>query len=126
MGCSFHFETFRYNIDSNLEAMGFPSITSVYGATATVTAALKAVDSAIALKGATAPMSAISRGTTIAGGVLAAGWAGAVLGSAVMATKRATRCTIPELKEVANSVGLDGSWIDDAYRQNEQMLRANN
>ena len=51
------------------------------------------------------------------GGLLAAGWAGAVLGSAIMSANRATRCDKKEMKKIAKELGLWGDWIDEAYAQ---------
>ena len=45
--CSIDLDTFRYNIDSNLESMGMPIPADVFGSSLYVLAAVKLVDDAL-------------------------------------------------------------------------------
>lgn len=110
--CSFDIETFKYNIESNLESMHMPTPTTVFGTATSVLGALKAVDEVLHLNSKASLTS-----TTITLGIGAAGWAGAVLGSAMMSANRSTRCDKREMKEIAKEYGLWGDWIDEAYNQ---------
>lgn len=112
--CKFDIETFKYNIESNLESMYMPTPATVFGTATSVLGALKAVDEVLHLN---SKASLTKRGTTIALGIGAAGWAGAVLGSAMMSANRSTRCDKREMKEIAKEFGLWGGWIDEAYNQ---------
>ncbi|MGI2800182.1 hypothetical protein WAX87_11035 [Photobacterium damselae subsp. damselae] len=107
--CEFDFNTFEYNIDSNLEAMGLPVPSDVVGAATTTFGALKAIDEAL-VAGVTSPYTKIA-------GAGAAFWAGAVIGSAAMAANRATTCNKSMLRDAVNDLGLDGSWIDEAWNE---------
>ncbi|WP_341509572.1 hypothetical protein WAX88_20650 (plasmid) [Photobacterium damselae subsp. damselae] len=112
--CKFNLDTFEYNIDSNLEAMYMPTPKDLYGSLTTATGAIKAIDEALHLN----PNAALpTRATVAVGGVTAAAWAGAVLGSAIMAANRATTCNKAEMERTAKELGLWGDWIDEAYNK---------
>lgn len=112
--CKFDIETFRYNIESNLDSMGLPTPHDVYGTFLGVTGSIKVVDEALHLN----PKASLpSKGTTVVLGIAAAGWAGAVIGSGIMAANRATRCDKEQMKDFAKEHGLWGDWIDEAYNQ---------
>ncbi|GAB6263647.1 hypothetical protein [Photobacterium sp. R1] len=121
--CEFDVETFRYNIDSNMEATGMPTVQNVYGTALAVLAAIKSVDEAITARGTLTQMSFTKATTTTAGAILASYWAGVALGSALMATKRATRCDLGELKSFAEQIGLRGGWIEETVARYPEILR---
>jgi hypothetical protein len=112
--CKFDLDNFKYNIDSNLTAMGMPIPEDIFGSAIYVLTAVKLVDESLNIN-AKAPLP--TKGLSKVGGLLAAGWAGAVLGSAIMAANRSTRCDKREMEEIAKELGLSGSWIDEAYSQ---------
>ncbi|SHO54433.1 hypothetical protein [Vibrio quintilis] len=126
--CEFDIQNFEYNIESNLRAMYLPVPNDVFNAAAGIATGLKAIDSALAFKASDVPLSAIAKGGRLAttyGGVYASWWAGAVIGSALMASKRATRCSVSELKKAVAAFGMSTWWVDDAVRDHPEILRVN-
>ncbi|MBF4290194.1 MULTISPECIES: hypothetical protein [Vibrio] len=114
--CRFNFETFAYNVDSNLSSMGLPVMDSAFGAATSSIAAYSALDHALHFGGK--PPANIAVGLSVF-------YAGAVLGSAVMAANRATRCDKKQLIQAAKQLGLYGGWIDEAVNNFPQILRSN-
>lgn len=112
--CRFNFNNFAYNIDSNLEAMGLPVMDNVFGAASSSVAAYAALDHVLHFGG---------RAPAKIGVGLSVFYAGAVLGSAVMAANRATRCDRNQLKQAAKDIGIYGSWIDKAVNDYPEILR---
>ncbi|MGF1803691.1 hypothetical protein L4C31_00335 [Aliivibrio sifiae] len=128
--CRFNVDNFAYNIESNLEAMGLPLPQTIFGSIATISGSLGAIESALSTKAADVPLSAISKAgikSKQVAGISAAFYAGAVIGSAVMASKRATSCSRAELIKAFNDLGLPSWAADDAFKhpQSEKLLRAN-
>lgn len=125
--CEFDFYTFEYNVDSNLEAMGLPLPKTIIGSLGSVTGALAAIETALSTKAADVPLSVVSAGRTSKqlAGLGAAFWAGAVLGSVLMASKRATSCSRDELKAAFRSMGFPSWAADDAlsHPRGDELLR---
>ncbi|AYO17109.1 hypothetical protein D0812_22225 [Vibrio owensii] len=126
--CKFDVDNFTYNIESNLLAMGLPVPQTVFGSMATVTGGIGAIESALSSKASDVPLSAISRAGQASkqiAGITAAFYAGAIIGSAFMASKRATSCSRSELRDAFRSFGLPTWAADDALKhpQGEKLLR---
>lgn len=128
--CRFDVDTFTYNVESNLKALGLPMPTTVAGSAATVAGAISTIESALTRKAADMSLAAIAQvglRANQAGGVSAAFWVGAVIGSAMMASTRATSCSRSELIEAFKSMGLS-SWMADAALNSpngDKLLRLN-
>ncbi|HFU0228936.1 TPA: hypothetical protein ACGTRQ_003534 [Vibrio parahaemolyticus] len=128
--CKFNVDNFTYNIESNLEAMGLPVPKTIWGSVTTMSGALAAIDSALTNKASDVPLSAISQSTMRSKQLLGIGasyYAGAIIGSALMASKRATSCSSAELKQAFKDLGLP-SWVaDDAVsaQKASELLRKN-
>ncbi|MBF4374423.1 hypothetical protein [Vibrio anguillarum] len=123
--CKFNFDTFAYNLDSNMSAMGMPLPTTVFGASTGLFTSLASLDMALNF-GHSLPSNLIAQGGKIGTYGLAigsAGYAGAILGSAVMAANRATRCDKQQLIKAARELGLYGGWIDDAVNYFPEIMR---
>ncbi|MCC2524992.1 hypothetical protein [Vibrio coralliilyticus] len=128
--CKFDIDNFTYNIESNLEAMGLPVPDSIFGSMVTASGGIGAIESALATKASDVPLSAISKAGRFSKqvvGITAAFYAGAIIGSALMASKRATSCSSSELREAFRSVGLPVWAADDALKhpQSSKLLRKN-
>ncbi|MEZ9752037.1 hypothetical protein AB4425_17260 [Vibrio sp. 10N.261.51.A1] len=127
--CKFNVDNFEYNIDSNMEALGLPLPKTVFGSVTTVSGALGMIETALSTKAVDVPLSVVSVGRTSKqlAGIGAAFWAGAVIGSALMASSRATSCSSSELKEAFKALGLPSWAADDALRSPEghKLLRKN-
>lgn len=127
--CKFDVNNFEYNIDSNMEALGLPLPKTVFGSVTTVSGALGMIETALSTKAADVSLSVVSVGRTSKqlAGIGAAFWAGAVIGSALMASKRATSCSSSELKEAFKSLGFPSWAADDALGSPEghKLLRKN-
>jgi len=128
--CRFNIDNFSYNIESNLEAMGLPLPETVFGTVATMSGSIAAIESALASKASDMPLKAIAKSghhMKQLAGISAAFYAGAIIGSAQMASKRATRCDFSELKESFKSLGLPSWAADDAIKapNGDKLLRAN-
>ena len=123
--CKFDIDNFEYNIESNLAAMGLPLPKTIFGAGTSIATGLASIDSALA-GGPKARLASVSKAGTASKQVLAlgaAGYAGAVIGSYIMAANRATRCNREELKKAASDLGLSNWWVDDAVNENDEILR---
>lgn len=128
--CRFDVDTFTYNVESNLAAMGLPMPDTVAGSMTTVSGALGAVTSALTSKASDVPLSAIAkseRGLSKVVGIGAAFWVGAVIGSAMMASKRATSCSRSEFVEAFRAMGIPVWIADDALRSpnSDRLLKRN-
>ncbi|WNJ97352.1 hypothetical protein RND59_19310 [Vibrio ruber] len=126
--CSFNLDNFNYNIESNLEAMGLPSPKTAFGSITTTAGIIGAIDTALSAKASDVPLTAIARSGLKSKqilGISAAFYAGAIIGSALMASKRATRCSADELKKAFREFGLPSWAVDDALRHNDNILRQN-
>ncbi len=97
---------------------------------ATVTGTLAAIEGALQSKASDVPLSALSKAGHVSkqiAGVSAAYYTGAVIGSALMASNRATRCSSSELIQAFKDLGFP-SWVaGDALRhpKSEELLRRN-
>ncbi len=127
--CEFNVDNFEYNIESNLAAMGLPLPKTLFGSVTSVSGALGAIETALTSKASDVPLSIVSVGKTTKqlAGIGAAYWAGAVIGSAFMASHRATTCSRDELKEAFKSLGFPSWAADDALRSpnGHKLLRKN-
>ncbi len=127
--CKFDVDNFEYNIESNLTALGLPLPKTLFGSVTTVSGALGAIETALSAKASDVPLSIVSVGTKSKqlAGIGAAYWAGAVIGSALMASNRATSCSRDELKEAFKSLGLPSWATDDALNapNGHKLLRKN-
>ncbi len=126
--CNFDLDNFNYNMESNLIAMGLPVPSTLWGSAATVSATLAAVETALTSKASDVPLGAISKAghrSKQLMGIGAAYYAGAVIGSALMSTKRATSCSSDELIKAFQDLGFPRWVADDALRhpQSEELLR---
>ncbi|MBN3572074.1 hypothetical protein [Vibrio neptunius] len=127
--CKFNLDNFEYNIESNMAAMSLPLPKTVFGSITTVSAALAAIETALSVKAYDVPLSVVSAGRASKqlAGIGAAFWAGAIIGSALMASKRATSCNRLEFKEAFRTLGLP-SWAADAAlssHDGHKLLRKN-
>ncbi len=128
--CKFDVDNFTYNIESNLEAMGLPVPQTIWGSVTTMSGALAAIETALSSKASDVPLSAISQSAMRSKQLLGIGasyYAGAIIGSALMASKRATSCSSTELKQAFKDLGLP-SWVaDDAISAQKvsELLRKN-
>ena len=123
--CKFNIDNFEYNIESNLAAMGLPLPKTIFGAGTGIAAGLASIDGALNA-GGHVNLSAISKAGKASKQVAAissAWYAGAVIGSYIMAANRATRCSIPELQKAANELGLSDWWVSDAVNEYPEILR---
>ncbi|SHO59147.1 hypothetical protein [Vibrio quintilis] len=124
--CRFDLDNFNYNIESNLEAMGLPTPKSIFGSVATMTGTIVSIESALTAKASDISLVAIAgsayRARQIAG-LGAAFYVGAIIGSALMASKRATSCSASELKQAFRDLGLPVWAADDAVRHSDKILR---
>lgn len=127
--CEFNVDNFEYNIESNLAAMGLPLPKTLFGSVTSVSGALGAIETALTSKASDVPLAIVSVGKTTKqlAGIGAAYWAGAVIGSALMASNRATTCSRDELKEAFKSLGFPSWAADDALRSpnGHNLLRKN-
>lgn len=128
--CRFDIDNFEYNIESNLEAMGLPLPKTLFGSATTVSAAIASIETALATKAADIPLSAITSAaikSKKATGLFAAYWAGAVIGSALMASNRATRCSYSEFKDAFKSLGFPSWAADEALKgpNGDKLLQKN-
>ncbi len=127
--CEFNVDNFEYNIESNLAAMGLPLPKTLFGSVTSVSGALGAIETALTSKASDVPLAIVSVGQTTKqlAGIGAAYWAGAVIGSALMASNRATTCSRDELKEAFKSLGFPSWAADDALRSpnGHKLLRKN-
>lgn len=126
--CKFNVDNFTYNIESNLEAMGLPIPKTIYGSVMTMSGALALIETALVSKAHDVPLSAISKGAklgTKGAALYSAYYAGAIIGSALMASKRATSCSSEELKKAFQDLGLPSWAADDALRDSKghELLR---
>lgn len=128
--CRFDIDNFTYNVESNVEAMGLPVPDTIFGSIATVSGSIASIEGALANKASDVPLSAISK----AGGrskqlasITASFYAGAIIGSALMASKRATSCSSYELREAFKSMGLPVWAADEALKHpdSNKLLRKN-
>ncbi|EHY9845482.1 hypothetical protein [Vibrio splendidus] len=120
-------DNFTYNIESNLEAMGLPVPKTIFGSVTTMSGALASIEAALMTKASDMPITAVASratGTTIAG-ITAAGYAGAIIGSALMASNRSTSCSKDEFKKAFQALGLPSWAADDALKQpkGHELLR---
>lgn len=100
-----------------------PLPSTVFGAATSVLTSLTAIDTALHFK--QQPTSIIAKSGKLGAYGLAigsAGYAGAIIGSAVMAANRATRCDVGQLKQAAKDLGLYGDWIEDAVKHFPEIL----
>ena len=127
--CKFNLDNFEYNIESNMAAMGLPLPTTVFGSITTVSGALAAIETALSAKASDVPLSVVSvgRASKQLAGIGAAFWAGAVIGSALMASKRATSCSRSEFKKAFQSLGFPSWAAEDALSSHDghKLLRKN-
>ncbi|WP_139281719.1 hypothetical protein [Vibrio aerogenes] len=82
-----------------MDSMGVPTPKTVFGSVTTMSGALASIETSLMTKAADMPIATIAgraAGTTVAG-ITAAGYAGVIIGSALMATTRATSCSRAEL-----------------------------
>ncbi|MBY8258629.1 hypothetical protein KW530_18025 [Vibrio fluvialis] len=128
--CRFDIDNFTYNVESNLEAMGLPVPDTIFGSIATVSGSIASIEGALASKASDVPLSAISKAGSKSkqlAAITASFYAGAIIGSALMASKRATSCSSSELREAFRSVGLP-VWIADSalkHPDSNKLLRKN-
>lgn len=123
--CKFNIDNFEYNIESNLAAMGLPLPKTIFGASSSIAAGLTSIDSALSNNGK-AKLSAISKGGAMANkfvAISASYYAGAIIGSALMASNRATRCSLSELQKTISDMGLNNWWVSDVVGENPEILR---
>ncbi|SJN58898.1 hypothetical protein VR7878_03105 [Vibrio ruber DSM 16370] len=126
--CQFDLDNFNYNIESNLEAMGLPTPSTLWGSAITMTGVVTTIESALAAKASDIPLVTIARVSMRSKqvlGISSAYYVGAIIGSALMASKRATRCSADELKKAFSEFGLPSWAADDALRHNDNILRQN-
>ncbi len=124
--CKFNIDNFEYNIESNLEAIFLTVPKTVFQASVSVLGGLSAIDTALSAKGADVSLGVLSSAGKTSKqilGISAAFYAGAVIGSGLMAANRATRCSAAELKEAVRSMGFSTWWVDDAITKNPDILR---
>ncbi|MCE7729612.1 hypothetical protein [Vibrio campbellii] len=124
--CRFNVDNFEYNIESNLVAMGLPLPQDVWSSAMTMSAAIVSIEGALSTKAADVPLSAISSSAMRAkqfAGISSAFYAGAIIGSAMMASKRATRCNLSELKEAFSAYRLPSWAADEAVSKGDFVLR---
>lgn len=109
--------------------MGLPLPTTVFGSITTVSGALAAIETALSAKASDVPLSVVSvgRASKQLAGIGAAFWAGAIISSALMASKRATSCSRSEFKEAFQSFGFPSWAADDALSSHDghKLLRKN-
>ncbi|HFK4420739.1 TPA: hypothetical protein ACGZ84_004169 [Vibrio parahaemolyticus] len=128
--CKFNVDNFTYNIESNLEAMGLPVPKTIWGSVTTMSGALTAIDTALTSKASDVPLSAISQGAMRSKQLLGIGasyYAGAIIGSALMAANRSSSCSFDELKQAFKDLGLPSWAADDAIsaQKTSELLRTN-
>lgn len=126
--CSFDLNKFNYDIESNLNAMGLPAPQTLWGSTMTIAGVMTSIQTALEAAGADVPLSSIVRGGNVAKYVVAAGaayYTGAVIGSAIMASNRATSCSASELNKAFTNLGFPSWAADEALRTNTNILRKN-
>lgn len=107
--------------------MGLPVPKTIFGSVTTMSGALASIEAALITKAADMPITAVvgrAAGTTITI-LTAAGYAGAIIGSALIASKRATSCSKEEFKKAFQDLGLPSWAADDALNgpQAQNMLR---
>ncbi|ASA54415.1 hypothetical protein BSQ33_21505 (plasmid) [Vibrio gazogenes] len=121
--CRFNFDNFVYNFESNVVANGFSLPTTIGGAIAEPLSMLTAIDSALNF-GARIPKIPGGKAAVYGYALYGAYYAGVLLGSAIMASNRATRCDLRQLRRAAKDLSLYGSWIDDAVNHFPDIMRA--
>ncbi|WP_335928825.1 hypothetical protein [Vibrio parahaemolyticus] len=128
--CKFNVDNFAYNIESNLDAMGLPLPKTIWGSVTTISGALTAIDTALTSKASDVPLSAISKSALRSKqlmGIGSAYYAGAIIGSALMAANRASSCSTDELKQAFKDLGLPSWAADEAVsaQKSSELLRKN-
>ncbi|MDK9789905.1 hypothetical protein [Vibrio sp. D431a] len=124
MACKVNVNLIQKDIDDNLELLNIPTTKDVAGTAAMAWAMIDRIDKAMELakNPQSMKLSKINRGGTIAAGLFAAYWAGAVIGSTARAVYRNTECTPSQVMTFAKDSGVSVGWLQTTYARYPELL----